>query len=141
MIIAYYSMTGNIRRFLNGIDIPDTYELYQITADNVREKIGDRFILVTPTYGFGAVPDIVSNFLKVNAEKMFAVVSSGNRNWGRNYARAGEYISDDYNVPLLMKFELHGSPEQREQFLVELERAGELHESIRWENIQSRWVK
>ena len=62
---------------------------------------------------------------------MFAVVSSGNRNWGRNYARAGEYISDDYNVPLLMKFELHGSPEQREQFLVELERAGELHESIR----------
>ena len=141
MIIAYYSMTGNIRRFLNGIDIPDTYELYQITADNVSEKIGDRFILVTPTYGFGAVPDIVSNFLKVNAEKMFAVVSSGNRNWGRNYARAGEYISDDYNVPLLMKFELHGSPEQREQFLVELERAGELHESIRWENIQSRWVK
>ncbi|QQD84087.1 MULTISPECIES: class Ib ribonucleoside-diphosphate reductase assembly flavoprotein NrdI [Jeotgalicoccus] len=131
MIIAYYSMTGNIRRFLNGIDIPDTYELYQITADNVSEKIGDRFILVTPTYGFGAVPDIVSNFLKVNAEKMFAVVSSGNRNWGRNYARAGEYISDDYNVPLLMKFELHGSPEQREQFLVELERAGELHESIR----------
>ena len=131
MIIAYYSMTGNIRRFLNGIDIPDTYELYQITADNVSEKIGDRFILVTPTYGFGAVPDIVSNFLKVNAEKMFAVVSSGNRNWGRNFARAGEYISDDYNVPLLMKFELHGSPEQREQFLVELERAGELHESIR----------
>lgn len=131
MIIAYYSMTGNIRRFLNSIDIPDTYELYQITADNVREKISDRFILVTPTYGFGAVPDIVSNFLRVNAEKMFAVASSGNRNWGKNFARAGEFISDDYNVPLLMKFELHGSPEQRAQFKVELERAGELHESIR----------
>lgn len=131
MIIAYYSMTGNIRRFLKSMDIPDTYELYQITAANVRDKIGEEFILVTPTYGFGAVPDIVKNFLQENADKMFAVASSGNRNWGQDFARAGEFISSDYSVPLLMKFELHGTPAEREQFKAELEKAGELHESIR----------
>ena len=131
VIIAYYSMTGNIRRFLNSMDIPDTYELYQITAANVRDKINESFILVTPTYGFGAVPDTVKEFLRVNSYNLFAVASSGNRNWGQNFARAGEYISNDYSVPLLMKFELHGTPEERAQFIVELERAGELHESIR----------
>jgi protein involved in ribonucleotide reduction len=131
MYIAFYSMTGNIRRFLNSVDIPDTYELYQITNDNVRDKIDDRFILITPTYGFGAVPDIVQSFLEVNGNNLKAVVSSGNRNWGRNFARAGEYISEEFKVPLLMKIELHGTPEQRKEFSLELERAGELHESIR----------
>lgn len=113
------------------MDIPDTYELYQITAANVRDKIDESFILVTPTYGFGAVPDTVKDFLRVNSYNLFAVASSGNRNWGQNFARAGEYISNDYSVPLLMKFELHGTPEERAQFIVELERAGEMHESIR----------
>lgn len=131
MIIAYYSMTGNIRRFLKSMDLPDTYELYQITSGNVREKIDESFILVTPTYGFGAVPDPVKEFLKVNSFHLLAVASSGNRNWGQDFARAGEYISNDYSVPLLMKFELHGNVAEREQFLLELERVGELHESIR----------
>lgn len=131
MIIAYYSMTGNIRRFLKSMDLPDTYELYQITSGNVREKIDESFILVTPTYGFGAVPDPVKEFLKVNSFHLLAVASSGNRNWGQDFARAGEYISNDYSVPLLMKFELHGNAAEREQFLLELERVGELHESIR----------
>ena len=131
MLIVYYSMTGNIRRFLKSMDIPDTFELYQITPANVRDKIDDDFILVTPTYGFGAVPDIVKNFLQVNSSNMHAVASSGNRNWGQNFARAGEFISNDYSVPLLMKIELHGSPAEREQFKAELEKAGELHESIR----------
>lgn len=131
VIIAYYSMTGNIRRFLNSMDIPDTYELYQITAGNVRDKIDESFILVTPTYGYGAVPDTVKEFLQVNSYNLFAVASSGNRNWGQDFARAGEYISNDYSVPLLMKFELHGTPKERAQFIVELEKVGELHESIR----------
>lgn len=131
MLIAYYSMTGNIRRFLNSMDMPDKYKLYQITPQNVREKLDDPFILVTPTYGEGGVPEVVKDFLKKNSFNLFAVASSGNRNWGQNFARAGEYISNDYGVPLLMKFELHGTPDERAQFVVELERAGELHESIR----------
>lgn len=131
MLIAYYSLTGNIRRFLKSMDLSDTHELYQITSANVREKTDEPFILVTPTYGFGAVPDPVKEFLKVNSFHLLAVASSGNRNWGQDFARAGEYISNDYSVPLLMKFELHGNAEEREQFLLELERVGELHESIR----------
>lgn len=131
MLIAYYSMTGNIRRFLNSMDMPDKYKLYQITPQNVREKLDDPFILVTPTYGEGGVPEVVKDFLKKNSFNLFAVASSGNRNWGQNFARAGEHISNDYSVPLIMKFELHGTPKEREQFLVELERVGDIYESIR----------
>ena len=48
------------------------------------------------------------NLLEVNHQYIRGVAASGNRNWGLNFAKAGRTISEEYNVPLLMKFELHG---------------------------------
>ena len=134
MLIAFYSMTGNVRRFVNGSDIGDQFELYEIKAANKDEKITEPYILVTSTYGFGGVPAPVERFLDVNNEGMQAVASSGNRNWGNNFAKAGEHIQQKYKVPLLMKFELHGTESERELFK---EKAGSINESIRREEVQS----
>lgn len=66
------------------------------------------YILVTPTYGQGNIPDEVEEFLAKHHENMMAVISGGNRNWGTRFARSGDLISMKYNVPLLVKFELRG---------------------------------
>lgn len=134
MLIAFYSMTGNVRRFVNGSDIEDQFELYEIKAHNQNEKISEPYILVTSTYGFGGVPATVERFLDVNHMEMQAVASSGNRNWGNNFAKAGNHIQLKYNVPLLMKFELHGTESERELFK---EKAGSINESIGREEVQS----
>src|SRR5690625_4591906 len=70
MLIAFYSMTGNVRRFVNGADIGDQFELYEIKADNQNEKVTEPYILVTSTYGFGGVPAPVERFLDVNHKGM-----------------------------------------------------------------------
>lgn len=134
MLIAFYSMTGNVRRFIKNSGIGEQYEVCEIRAGNKDEPVDEPFILVTSTYGYGAVPAEVESFLRVNHQKMLAVASSGNRNWGAHYAMAGEHISNEYSVPLLLKFELHGTPKEREEFI---EKAGAIHEGIRREEIQS----
>ncbi len=134
MLIAFYSMTGNVRRFIKNSKIGEQFDIHEIRAANKDEPVDGPFILVTPTYGYGGVPAEVKSFLEVNHRQMLAAASSGNRNWGAHYAMAGEHISNEYNVPLLLKFELHGTPKDREDFI---EKAGAIHESIRREEIQS----
>lgn len=134
VMIAFYSMTGNVRRFIKGSDLETQYELYEITEANKNDKISEPFVLVTSTYGFGGVPDAVESFLQVNHGGLLAVASSGNRNWGGNFAKAGDHIREQYRVPLLMKFELHGSEKDRESFK---EKVGSLNESIGREEVQS----
>ena len=47
--------------------------------------------------------------LRENHKHLRGVVGSGNKNWGNRFAKASEIISEQYNVPLLMKIELHGN--------------------------------
>src|SRR5699024_12875273 len=66
------------------------------------------FILITPTYNFGQIPEEVVEFLDNYGSNMEGVISCGNRNWGQAFGQAGDKISDMYDVPLLQKLELHG---------------------------------
>ncbi|MBU0279355.1 MULTISPECIES: class Ib ribonucleoside-diphosphate reductase assembly flavoprotein NrdI [unclassified Gemella] len=106
MKIVYYSLTGNCLRFLNMCKIPkeDMVNLWEIDSE-----VDFNYILVTPTIGFGQIPDDVSEFLKNNHKNLVGVVGSGNKNWGNRFAKAADRISQDYKVPLLMKIELHGN--------------------------------
>ncbi|MDO5375224.1 class Ib ribonucleoside-diphosphate reductase assembly flavoprotein NrdI [Staphylococcus rostri] len=106
MKVVFYSFTGNVRRFLKRTELENIYE---ITEANASEKISEPFILVTGTIGFGEVPAPVEQFLAENSTWIQGVAASGNRNWGNNFAKAGVTISQTYDVPLLMKFELHGT--------------------------------
>lgn len=67
------------------------------------------YVLVTYTTGFGNVPESTSNFLKNNSNKMVGVASSGNRNWGSNFAKAARIITEKYGVPNILEFELSGT--------------------------------
>lgn len=100
-MIVYYSKTHNTERFVKKLETESV---------EISNYDGNRnFILITPTYFFGQVPQEVNDFLELYADNMVGVISSGNRNWGENYGKAGERISSSYNVPLLHKIELSGT--------------------------------
>ncbi|WP_414044770.1 class Ib ribonucleoside-diphosphate reductase assembly flavoprotein NrdI [Macrococcus equi] len=130
MLIIYYSLTGNVRRFIQKSGQPRSLPLE--TA--MEEEVSEPFILVTGTIGFGQVPDAVSQFLERYHHHLTAVAASGNRNWGQNFAKAGDLISATFQVPLLMKFELHGNQRDVELFNKKVE---ECNENSRREAIQT----
>ena len=131
MKVVYFSFSGNVRRFIQRAGIDDTME---ITQDNCTESVSEPYILVTGTIGFGEVPQPVQSFLEVNHAQLQAVAASGNRNWGQNFAKAGRTISEEYNVPLLMKFEVQGTNNDVIEFK---DKVGNFNENHEREEIQS----
>lgn len=116
MLIVYYSLTGNVRRFIQKTKYANTLPLEQA------EGINEPYIIVTGTIGFGEIPEQVKQFLNRHRTNLIAVAASGNRNWGQNFGRAGDLISATYHVPLLMKFELHGNERDVKEFMVKVEK-------------------
>lgn len=105
MRIVYYSFTNNTLAFVEKYF--EDYDPMSIEEGSVNCP----FLLITPTYDFGQIPEVVEEWLDENHQHMVGVVSNGNRNWGELYARAGDLISDSYNVPLILKIELRGNEE------------------------------
>lgn len=110
MKIYYYSIAGNIRRFLANCQL----DAELLTASTIA---AEPFVLITNTLGFGEVPAPVAAFLRNNHRHLVAVAGSGNRNWGANFARATDLISEKYNVPIILKFELSGTTEDAKYFM------------------------
>ena len=113
MKIIVYSLTGNCKRFVDMCEIPKEDVIY---LQDIDYDVNFDYILITPTFGFGEVPVAVSKFLKENHNHLKGVVGSGNKNWGERFANASEIISKEYDVPLLMKIELHGSKKDISEF-------------------------
>lgn len=112
MLIAYSSMTGNVRRFISRLSFP-TVNLKEI------EQIDEPYVLVTYTFHFGNVPQEVNAFLDKHASNrhnLAGVAASGNRNWGSLFARSADVIATKFQVPILHKFELAGSEEDIQIF-------------------------
>ena len=131
MKVVYFSFSGNVRRFIKRTELTNVME---ITQNNCSERMGEPFILVTGTIGFGEVPPPVQSFLDINHDLLQAVAASGNRNWGQNFAKAGRSISERYQVPLLMKFELYGTTNDISEFK---DKVGHFNEDYGREEIQS----
>ncbi|MEB7747240.1 class Ib ribonucleoside-diphosphate reductase assembly flavoprotein NrdI [Staphylococcus equorum] len=131
MKVVYFSFSGNVRRFIKRTELTNVME---ITQNNCSERMDEPFILVTGTIGFGEVPPPVQSFLDINHDLLQAVAASGNRNWGQNFAKAGRSISERYQVPLLMKFELHGTTNDINEFK---DKVGHFNEDYGREEIQS----
>ena len=113
MKIIVYSLTGNCKRFVDMCEIPEEDVIY---LQDIDYDVNFDYILITPTFGFGEVPVAVSKFLKENYKHLTGVVGSGNKNWGERFANAAEIISSEYNIPLLMKIELHGNKKDISEF-------------------------
>jgi len=112
LLIAYISKTGNIERFVKKLPYEN---ILKVEASDT--KISEPFIFITYTTGIGDVPQLALDFCALNQAHLVAVASSGNINWGNGYGIAANKLSELYNVPILMKFELSGRPNDIEQFI------------------------
>ncbi|MFA2861393.1 class Ib ribonucleoside-diphosphate reductase assembly flavoprotein NrdI [Bacillus paranthracis] len=110
MLVAFASKTSNVERFIKSF--PDIKSV-KITDNLLLEE---DFIPVTYTTGFGQVPQLVEDFLTKNNKYLRGVAASGNCNWGNMFAKSADVISDKYNVPVLMKFELSETINDRKKF-------------------------
>lgn len=120
MLIAYYSLTGNVRRFVAKTGLAAV----EIKAGLM---LSEPFVCVTGTYGFGQVAGTVSEFLADNSDYLTGVAASGNRNWGDNYGKAADVIAAQYGVPIVGRFELAGTDEDVRQFIERVNALDELH--------------
>ncbi len=82
--------------------------------------ITEPFIHITYTIGFGEVPKLTQEFIHNNKELLRGISSSGNKNWGNNFGLAADKIASQYNVPILLKFELAGTDSDVAKFLQEV---------------------
>lgn len=112
--IYYDSKTGNVERFMHKVAEITGWETQKIQPDTVVVQEGH---LVTFTTRFGEIPETTKNFLVQASPYILSVSSSGNRNWGRNFAVAGNKIATEYGIPLALKFELSGTNEDINEFI------------------------
>ena len=116
--IYYDSKTGNVERFINKLRPLKSWVFIKVNDDVIAENKGH---LVTFTTNFGEIPLNTQNFIEKNKDKLLSVSSSGNMNWGKLYALAADKISEKYNIPILLKFELSGLNSDIEQFINRVE--------------------
>jgi protein involved in ribonucleotide reduction len=106
MIVAYTSLTGNVRSFAHKLSkkLPEC-EFIEIDRETELDK---PYVLLTYTIGFGQIPVKVSRLLVRSHFHLYGVVGSGERNWGERFCMAAKIISKKANVPLLHMFEKRG---------------------------------
>ncbi|NUJ16755.1 class Ib ribonucleoside-diphosphate reductase assembly flavoprotein NrdI [Bacillus glycinifermentans] len=117
MLVTYESMTGNVRRFIKKLEKQTQIKTKEITEDL---RVNEPFIHITYTIKFGQIPEKTQKFIHKNKELLLGVCSSGNRNWGNYFAAAADKISQQYNVPVILKFELSGSDSDLDKLIQEV---------------------
>lgn len=105
MTIYYDSRTGNVERFVRKLSARTGWRCEKITPQSI---ISDPGHLITYTTKIGRIPESTELFMRENHSRVLSVSSSGNINWGANFAVAADKISVRYRIPLLLKFELSG---------------------------------
>jgi len=104
MIVLYDSLTGQVKRFADRLG----YQSENIKTYQLQEQ--KPMFLVTRSFNFGEVSRESSAFLDKYHHLVVGVAVSGNRNWGTNYGAAGDKIQKKYGIPLVLKFEASGLP-------------------------------
>lgn len=114
-LVVFDSLTGNVKRFVSKLG----FDTLKITDTLI---VDQPYYLVTYTIGFGQVPKSTSRFLEKNGSLLLGVAASGNKNWGGSYAKSADLIAEQYNVPVVHKFELAGTVGDVEIFKQEVGR-------------------
>lgn len=106
MLVVYDSLTGMGKKVAEklGFRFADINNLPSIENES-------KIFLLTRSFNFGEVTKEAEDFLSKHSQKVVGVAVSGNRNWGTNFGAAGDKISKHYNIPLVLKFEGLGFPE------------------------------
>ncbi len=105
MLLVYFSKTSNVNRFIKRLN-QSYFKEVKGTSDLI---VNEDIILVTYTSGMGEIPKEVLSFCNQNPKHIKYVIASGNRNWGKLFAKSGDLIRDYFGARLLYKFELSGT--------------------------------
>lgn len=106
MIVAYYSITGNVKRFVEKLGYPSV----AIEPANPLITVNEPFIVIAPTYE-QELTEPLEEFIEHNSAELFrGVIGSGNLNFADLYVFTAKAIAKDYRVPLLYAFEYSGTP-------------------------------
>lgn len=115
-LVYFSNVSETTHRFVQKLQMPgDTLRI--LLRGEWEYGSPQPYILATPTYGDSKgkrlVPHQVIKFLNVeeNRRGCIGVLGFGNRNFGRDFARAGNVIAEKLQVPLLYTIELAGDPE------------------------------
>lgn len=106
MIVYFDTKTGNVKRFIDKL-IAYNPAVRAVNINDV-ELVTERGHLITYTTGMGNVPITTSYFMERYNSLILTVSASGNRNWGLNFAKSANILSEQYNIVLAHKFELSG---------------------------------
>lgn len=106
MKIVYASRTGNVESIVQRLNVSQPLKI-----EMGNETVDEDFILLTYTDGYGDIPAEVEDFLGDNAQYLKGVIVSGDTGYGEAYCKAGDEISDQYDVPCLYKVENDGTDE------------------------------
>ncbi len=126
-------MTGNVERFVKKLEIKN---VIKITGGLIVEE---PYVLITYTTGMGKTPKKTEEFLIDNHLYLRGVASSGNRNWGNNFSKAADTISDQYDVPIILKFELAGLENDVNLFIERLREIERLR-TQQFNYAEKRWI-
>jgi len=125
-LVYFSSVSGNTRRFVDSLDRPASR--IPIYSRDEKLKATKPYVLVLPTYGGGttggAVPKQVISFLndEHNRSLIRGVIAAGNTNFGEAYCLAGDIVARKTGAPLLYRFEVFGTPDDREAVQIGLDR-------------------
>ncbi|MER2106828.1 MAG: class Ib ribonucleoside-diphosphate reductase assembly flavoprotein NrdI [Solibacillus sp.] len=101
-MIVFASRTGNVRAVVSKLGLPNI----EMTENLV---VAEPFLLMTYTDGLGDVPQMVEDFMQVNAIYCKGIVASGNQNFGHAlFAGSGDKLTTKYGIPLVCKMDLRG---------------------------------
>lgn len=116
--IYYDSKTGNVERFVKRLKEHRDWNVQKVD-DSLRLTHPGH--LITYTTGIGEIPASTLRFLEANRGFIETVTSSGNKNWGANFALAATKISEQFQLPVLMQFELSGTLTDLQRFIDNIE--------------------
>jgi protein involved in ribonucleotide reduction len=125
-LVYFSSVSGNTHRFVESLGRPASR--IPIYARDEKLKATAPYVLVLPTYGggngAGAVPKQVIHFLNEEGNRSLirGVIAAGNTNFGEAYCLAGDIVARKCRVPLLYRFEVFGTPDDREAVQIGLDR-------------------
>lgn len=113
-VYYYSSASGLVRSFAERLERPVAN---LAVRERRRSEVDGPWVLLTPSYATGneandTVPEAVRRFLRSahNRRLLVGVMGSGNRNFGRFYQHAARDIAARSGRPVLLEFELAGTP-------------------------------
>jgi protein involved in ribonucleotide reduction len=114
MLVAYVSLTGNVRSFVDKLDM----EGVEVDYTDPFVEVTEDFVLVAPSYD-EEFTDFLSNFVeyKNNRNHLRGVAGSGSLNYNSSFCFNARDIANKYQVPLIHTFEFEGRDNDVQEFI------------------------